>query len=581
MRQQCREARRRRGVLSAFRPAIMRAMIPALLAAPGAAPAAAQVARFDWFEYRGSDPIDRAISPGPGMYRNPILQGFYPDPSVMRVARDYYLVTSTFGYFPGIPIFHSRDLVTWRQIGNAIDRPTQLNLSGTGLSQGVFAPTIQHRRGMNYILNTCVGCGGNFVLTAHNPAGPWSDPIWLPDLEGGIDPSLFFDEDGRSWIVNNGPPQGKPLYEGHRAIWIQQFDSRTLKTFGPRTVLVNGGVDIAKKPIWIEGPHLFRKDGWYYLSCAEGGTGEGHSQVILRSRSVTGPFLPGPGNPILTQRDLPPDRAHPITSTGHAQFVTTPDGQWWATFLGVRPYKSDFYSTGRETFLLPVRWEKGWPGITRPGQAIPFLHARPRLPAQARAPIPTSGAFTLRDEFNGTALAPYWTMLRTPQTRWFALEKGALALTARPVGLGDKSNPSFLGRRQQHANATVMTRLRFAPDREGERAGLVALQNDDFWFFVGTRKVGGKAAIVVERRDGAAEAPEGHIIHAVPARSEAPVYLRISINGDRYRFDYGYSQGRRAAAWHRLAEVRTDSLTTHKAGGFVGSMFGLFAARAE
>jgi xylan 1,4-beta-xylosidase len=455
-----------------------------------ATPVAAQpVASFDWFEYRGEDPVDQANQPAPGQYRNPILQGFYPDPSVTRVGSDFYLVTSTFGYFPGIPVFHSRDLVSWTQIGNAIDRPDQLDFKQLGLSRGVFAPTIQAKAGTFYILNTCVDCGGNFVITAKNPAGPWSDPVWLPDLKGGIDPSLFFDDDGKTWIISNDTPAGPPRYEGHAALWVQQFDTRALKTFGPRTMVVDGGIDISTKPIWIEGPHLFKKDGYYYLCAAEGGTAEGHSQVILRSKSVTGPYVPGPTNPILTQRDLLRDRDNPITSAGHAQLVTTPDGEWWATFLAVRPYADDYYSTGRETFLMPVRWEDGWPRITRPGQAIPWVEARPALPAQPTPPVPTNGTFTVRDEFDGPKLPAYWMMLRNPRSTWFKVENGAVSLQARPVGLGDNANPSFLARRQQHQNAAAETVVRFTPEKDGDRAGIAVLQNDDYWFFLGLKQI--------------------------------------------------------------------------------------------
>ncbi|MGK6356719.1 glycoside hydrolase family 43 protein [Sphingomonas sp. DT-207] len=544
-----------------------------------ATPAAAQQARFDWFEYRGSDPVDTLFKPGPGEYRNPILQGFYPDPSVTRVGEDFYLVTSTFSYFPGIPVFHSRDLVNWAQIGNAIDRPNQLDFKKLGLSRGVFAPTIQAKDGVFYILNTCVDCGGNFVITAKNPAGPWSDPMWLPDLEGGIDPSLFFDEDGRTWILNNGPPEGKPQYEGHRAIWIQEFDRKTLKTFGPRKLLVNGGVDFSKKPIWIEGPHIFKKDGWYYLSCAEGGTAVGHSQVILRSKSVTGPYVPGPGNPILTQRDLPEDRAHPITSAGHAQLVTTPDGKWWATFLAVRPYQGDFYNTGRETFLLPVTWENGWPRITRPGQAIPYVHKRPALPVQPKPKLPTSGAFTVRDEFDGSTLPPYWMMLRNPRARWYALEKGTLVLDARAAGLGDNANPSFLTRRQQHINASAETVVRFAPQRDGDRAGIVALQSDEYWAFLGITRRDGKPVIALEWRAGPDEPARGATLGTVPleGKSGDPVHLRVTAAGDKYRFAYATRPG----AWTEIGAIEATMLSTKTAGGFVGATFGVFAGKGE
>ncbi|RYD58839.1 MAG: glycoside hydrolase family 43 protein [Sphingomonadales bacterium] len=558
----------------------------ALLALLLATPATAQrSAIFNWFEYQGADPID-ALSLKPNEYRNPVLRGFYPDPSVTRVGDDFYLVTSTFSYFPGIPVFKSKNLVDWTQIGNAIDRPDQLDFKQLGLSRGVFAPTIQAKDGIFYILNTCVDCGGNFVITAKNPAGPWSDPVWLPALEGGIDPSLFFDADGRTWILNNGPPEGNPQYEGHRAIWIQEFDRKTLKSFGPRTVLVNGGVDFSKKPIWIEGPQIFQKDGWYYLSCAEGGTAEGHSQVILRSKSVTGPFLPNPNNPVLTQRDLPMDRDHRVTSAGHAQLVTTPDGRWWATFLAVRPYAGDFYTTGRETFLLPVEWVDGWPAITRPGQAIPLTHARPQLPSGPKPPVPTSGAFTIREDFTSEPLSPAWMMLRNPRERWYALDGHSLRLTPRPVGLGDNANPSFLARRQQHTKATATTSMFYAPMNEGDRAGLAVFQNDDYWFFLGLKRAGGKLVVTVDQRDGPKTPRLGKtLFSAEDARIHSgPLYLRIAVDKNRYTFSYGRPHPARnynPAIWKTLGTVETDSLTTSTAGGFVGSVFGLLAATGE
>ncbi|MET0309634.1 MAG: glycoside hydrolase family 43 protein [Sphingomonas sp.] len=557
----------------------MRMFLPLLALSAPLSAAAQPVARFDWFEYRGADPVDTARRVGQGEYRNPILRGFYPDPSVTRVGDDFYLVTSTFGYFPGIPVFHSRDLVNWTQIGNAIDRPGMLDFGRLGLSRGVFAPSIQAKDGIFYLLNTCVDCGDNFVVTAKNPAGPWSDPVWLPDLKGGIDPSLFFDDDGRSWVVNNGPPEGTPQYEGHRAIWIQEFDRKTLKSFGPRKVLVNGGVDFSKKPIWIEGPHIFKKDGWYYLSCAEGGTAEGHSQVILRSRTVDGPYLPNPANPILTQRDLPRDRANPITSAGHAQLVTTPDGKWWATFLAVRPYEGDFYNTGRETFLLPVEWKQGWPSILPHGQAIPYVHARPALPRQRAPRVPTSGAFTIRDEFDGTKLPPYWMMLRNPRTAWYALDHGALALTARPVALGDNGNPSFLARRQQHTNASAETVLRFAPAREGDRAGIVALQNDDYWAFLGVAMRNGRRVVTLDTRTGPKDPANGIQQRAVPLTGKpgAPLRLRVTAQGARYAFAYADASGK----WTDIGAVDGKMLSTRAAGGFVGAVFGVYAATAQ
>ncbi|WP_246167131.1 glycoside hydrolase family 43 protein [Sphingomonas piscis] len=525
---------------------------------------------FDWFEYQGNDPLPQA---GAGEFNNPILTGFYPDPSITRVGDDYYIVTSTFSYFPGLPIWHSRDLVSWKQIGNAISRPTQLDFKKLGLSRGVFAPTIEHRNGTFYIANTCVDCGGNFVITAKNPAGPWSDPIWQPEVDG-IDPSIFFDDDGRAWMLNNGAPTEKPRYEGHRAIWIQEFDVRTNKTFGPRTLLVNGGVDISKKPIWIEGPNIYKKDGWYYLSAAEGGTAEGHSQVALRSKNVTGPYTPWEGNPYLTQRDLPRDRKSPITSAGHADLVQLPDGSWWASFLAVRPYEGDFYNTGRETFLMPVSWAEGWPRITRPGETIPYVLKRPNLRPSGTAA--NGRRERVREEFNGQALPLDWMMMRNPRERWYSLSGGALQLTPRPVGLGDFANPSMVGRRQQHMYATASTSVRFNPAASGDKAGLTALQNDEYWYLLSVARGSAGPEVRLERRAGPNDPASGTVLASAPLSTGAgtPVQLRIRARGGAYDFEYAIRGGR----WQTLAANQDGKiLSTKTAGGFVGTVFGLYA----
>lgn len=568
-----------------IRAGAMAAMTASLAAgALAAGTATAQTAVFEDFVYRGADPANSQPI-GAGEYRNPVLQGFYPDPSLTRVGDDYYLVTSTFAYFPGIPVFHSRDLVNWTQLGNAIDRPDQLDFGALGLSRGVFAPAIEHRDGTFWILNTCVDCGDNFLVTATDPAGPWSDPVWLPDLKGAIDPSLFFDADGSAWILNNGPPEGEPRYEGHRAIWIQRFDPEAKRTVGPRTVLVDGGVAPETNPIWIEGPHLIRRGEWLYLIAAEGGTAEAHSQVVLRGRHPEGPFEPWDGNPFLTQRDLPRDRAHPITSAGHADLVQLPDGSWWGTFLAVRPYEGDFYNTGRETFLMPVDWSGDWPVMTRPGEVIPYVAARPDLPAQPAPALPTSGDFEVAETFDGP-LGPHWMMMRNPRETWHEVAEGALRLKARPAGLGDNANPSFLGRRQQHQNATAETTLAAVPTRPGDRFGLAALQSDDFWFAISA--VAGPQGPVVElrRRAGPDQAAEGELVAQAPLDGAGPIRFRFTAAGDTYAAAYAQGEAGGEAGgdgdWRTLADdLDGRTLSTRTAGGFVGAVFGPFAQSAD
>jgi len=533
---------------------------------------ATNLARFDWVEYHGVEP---GPAPAAGEYRNPILGGFYPDPSVVRVGGDFYLVNSTFSWFPGIPVWHSRDLVHWRQIGNAISRPGQLDFTGLGMSRGVFAPAISHHDGRFYIVNTCVDCGGNFVITAREPKGPWSQPVWLKNV-GGIDPSLFFDDDGSAWLVHNWAPKEKPRYSGHTAIWLHRFDPRTLQTVGDPTMIVDAGVNPSQNPVWIEGPHLFKKDGVYYLMAAEGGTSEQHSEVIFRSDKVEGPYVPAPAsvNPILTQRDLDPGRSNPITSSGHADLVKTAGGDWWAVFLATRPYQGDLYNTGRETFLLPVSWHDGWPTILPHKAAIPTITKAPSLPRDT-AP-PTAGSFVSRDEFAGSALAPEWMMMRTPATSWWRLEKGALVLPARNERLGDGKQPSFIARRQQNTDAIVTTALNFAP-AEGEEAGLAALQNDDDFLAVSLARFDGKLIVRVTRRAGTSEPADGIIVASKPV-AQGPIQLRIHARGGRYDFDYALRPGQ----WQPVAhDVDGTNLSTAKAGGFVGTLIGPFAQSAK
>ena len=533
-----------------------------------AALARAEPVVYEWFEYTGRDAVFEQPLPA-GHFRNPILSGFHPDPSITRAGQRFYLVHSTFAYFPGIPVFESTDLVHWKQIGSVIDRPSQLDFSKLGVSRGVFAPSIEHRDGTFYVFNTHVDGGGNFVVTAKNPAGPWSDPVWLPELAGGIDPSMFVDDDGRAYVLNNGPPAGAPRYDGHRAIWIQEFDRAALRLQGPRKVLIDGGVDPGKQPIWIEGPHIYKRQGWYYLSCAEGGTGPQHSQVVLRARSPRGPFEPHAGNPILTQRDLAPDRTNPVTNAGHADLVEAPDGTWWATFLATRTYEGVHYNTGRETFLLPVTWHDGWPLILERDRAIPRVVRGPKF-MQARTQAPLSGNFTWRDEFDTSALDKAWLQLRTSQQKWFDLRRvaGALSIDPQVARLGDTATPSFLARRQQHLVFDATTALR-VPGATGIAAGLAAFQNESHWYFLGTRRTEHGVGIFLEKQSKAGL----ETIATATLPNVAQLKLRISGDARAYTFSYEAGDG-----WRMLKERDDGSiLSTEVAGGFVGATVGPYA----
>ncbi|MDP0501546.1 MAG: glycoside hydrolase family 43 protein [Verrucomicrobiota bacterium JB022] len=538
------------------------------LAGVAATALAAAPVSFDWFEYSGLDRTRAEPLPA-GHYANPILTGFYPDPSICRVGDDYYLTNSTFAYYPGLPIFHSKDLVNWEQIGHAIDRPDQLRYQGLGVSRGIFAPAITHHDDTFYLICTMVDGDGNFVITAKDPAGPWSDPHRL--RFSGIDPSLFFDDDGRVWIVNNDDPEGKPLYDGHRAIRIRELDLETMQIKGESKVLVNGGVDISTKPIWIEGPHIYKREGWYYLSCAEGGTGPGHSQVIFRSRNVTGPYVAWENNPIMTQRHLPDDVPGAVTCVGHADLEIGPDGNWWATFLGVRPYDGHASPMGRETFLLPVEWtEDGWPTILPMDQRVPLTHASPGgAVVKPTVELPLAGNFTWRDEFDQPELASAWIMLRTPSEIWWHVDsgfEGKLQLTPRADVLSERGNPSYLARRVQHHDFEAAT-LAQVPVESGVSAGLVLFQNEGFHYYLGVKRDGQQVQLFLEQvREG-----KKQIVRTFELPDASQVALRVRAEKARCAFDFSLD----GAHWMPLAtDLDARMITTAAAGGFVGATVG-------
>ena len=525
---------------------------------------------FEWFNYEGKDRVYEEVSLGEDEYYNPVLAGFYPDPSIVRAGDDYYMVHSSFSYYPGIPIFHSKDLVNWTQIGHVLDRPSQLPVDSLGISRGVFAPTIEYHDGTFYVLNTLVDAGGNFMVTATDPAGPWSDPIWL-DRVGGIDPSIFFDDDGKVYVINNDAPEGTPLYPGHRAVWIREYDLETNRSISEPKVIINGGVDLSTKPIWIEGPHLMKVNGEYILHAAEGGTGPDHSQVVLKGNNPLGPFTPGPNNPILTQRHIPVDREFPVEYTGHADMVETASGEWWTIFLGVRPYDGRNFNTGRETFLLPVTWKDGWPVILEGDAAVPVTFTKPDLPEQAAPKIPTNGNFTLTEQFDSDELPFYWIFIRTPRENWYETGSGFLKITSRPDHISSLGQPSFIGRRQQHAYASASTNMVYKPGASGDEAGMAAFQNRNFNFFFGVgMNESGETELKLTQKAGA----DTELLKAIPF-SSTEIALKIEARGGEY--DFYYSEGNGSGEWHLFFEGADGTiLSTEKAGGFVGAVIGMY-----
>ncbi|MET8140482.1 glycoside hydrolase family 43 protein [Sphaerisporangium sp. NPDC005288] len=484
-------------------------------------------------------------------FSNPILPGFHPDPSICRVDEDYYLVTSSFEWFPGVPIFHSKDLVHWRQLGHVLDRASQLPLDGVRPSGGIYAPTLRHHDGLFYMITTLVDGlmeSGNFIVTAADPAGPWSEPYWLPETEG-FDPSLFFDDDGRAW-VHGARPARQRRHEGHTEVWLRELDLDGMKLVGEEHILWDGAV---KGAVWAEGPHLYKIGGAYYLLVSEGGTEHDHAISVARAGKVTGPYTGSTRNPILTHRNL--GRDHPIVGTGHGDLVQTPGGDWWMVLLAMRPYGGYHYNLGRETFLTPVRWEDGWPvaGLVEPAGDAPSV-------PPCRWPAPPAC-----DNFDTPRLMPQWNHLRTPREPYWTLTErpGFLRLRGRPESITERTNPSLIARRQEHAHFAAHTAMEFVPENR-ERAGLALVQNDDFHILLVMTASG---LTVIRRQDG--------VDHTMVQADVPPgrLWLGVEAHGQEYQMLYGTRPGE----WRRLGEpVDGRVLSSSMAGGFIGAYIGMY-----
>lgn len=523
-------------------------------------------ATFDWFDYAAVGADDETPD---GYFSNPVLPGFYPDPSITRRGDTYYLVNSSFAYTPGLPVFASKDLVNWHQIGNALQADSHIKFDGLGISRGIFAPTLRYHDGLFYLITTAVDSGGNFIMTASDPAGPWSKPVWLPEVEG-IDPDLFIDEDGRAYIAHNDAPPGVPRYDGHRAVWMWELDLTTLKIKpDSRKLLVNGGVDIATHPVWIEGPHIYRIGDWYYLTCAEGGTSVNHSQVVFRTSSLDEPFVPYQHNPILTQRDRPDAN---VTSTGHADFIQTPTGQWWSVFLATRPYKGNHYNTGRETFLLPIHWHNGWPRILAAGEPVPLSVAIPN------GATPSSTTFASRsrhfhDDFSGNALDPAWLGLNSFDRSWAASDKGGLTMTPISSSLTTPAQSAFLAKRQQHTHFDASTRLTELD--QGTQAGLVVFQNRQFHYFLGVERDALQRRVFLEKVDNNVVS---RVAEKVLQDTPEPLELRVSARSDKLQFSVTDATGENVLIG---GQQPAELLSTETAGGFVGAVIGMHARKVK
>jgi xylan 1,4-beta-xylosidase len=394
----------------------------------------------------------------PDTFINPILPGYHPDPSITRVGDDYYLVNSSFVWYPGLPIYHSKDLVNWELIGHAIDRPDMVDFTGLSDMFGLFAPTIRYHDGLFYIINTCVYRKGNFYITATDPSGPWSDPIWLPDAPG-IDPSLFWDDDGKCYYTGNRDVENKE-WPNQKSIYAQELDLVQNKLVGKPKHLTYGHANNAS---YTEAPHLYKVNGKYMLMVGEGGTGVKHAITVHHSDSIYGPYVADYTNPVLSHRHLGQD--YPLQAIGHGDLVQTQNGEWWAVMLGKR-HIDGLTTLSRETFLAKMEFEGQTP-IFNPGHGkVLMTQTRPDLPW---TPVEKEAA---KDQFDGDKLGMKWCTIRTPKESFYSVNNGELKLKLRKELMGNLVNSSILIQRFEHHKFEAMTKMNFTSSKENEQAGL-------------------------------------------------------------------------------------------------------------
>ncbi|MDR3688295.1 MAG: family 43 glycosylhydrolase [Fimbriimonas sp.] len=464
--------------------------------------------------------------------QNPIVRGFSPDPSVCRVNDDFYLVNSSFAYFPGVPIRHSRNLSDWELIGHCLTRPSQLPLVKIPIACGIYAPTLRYHAGKFYMITTNVAGGGNFLVTATDIRGPWSEPVWIH--VDSIDPSLFWDDDGTCYLTVNGASIRQAVIDPSTGKLLSEL-----------------------QPIWTgtggrypEGPHLFKRNGMYYLTVAEGGTEFGHMQTLARSAKPMGPFQPCPHNPILTHRSL----VSPFQAIGHADFFDDGKGNWWAVCLGIRPKGyPETHCLGRETFLVPVKWgDDGWPVLGDSG----------RVPLALDLPVQRSAVQPQYIVFGSGGVPVDWSYLRNPRPQSYEPHEDFLRLKGTHVSLADIDSPTWIGCPQCWFDSEFVVNCTASTAADGE-AGLSVFQNERHraeLFFQGEnvclRLTIGPLSVVTKR---------------VPVHKNAG---KLVVRTRDEHYEFAYDDGTSSVT---LGSIESKYLSTEVGGGFTGVMLGAYA----
>lgn len=492
-------------------------------------------------------------------YQNPIISGYNPDPTICRVGEDYYIMNSSFEYFPGVPIYHSRNLVNWELQGHVLTRKSQVDLTKVNPSNGIYAPTLRYHDGYFFMCTTNVGKKGNFIVYSRDILEGWSEPVWVD--QWGIDPSLLFDDDGKVYFCT------AEFSRGNEGIYICELNPFTGEKYTETKLLTKG---CGGK--YAEGPHLYKWFGKYYLMMAEGGTEYGHMETIMRSDSPYGPYEPCPHNPIITHRN---DMKEDIMCTGHGDMMEDADGNWWLVCLGVRPITNEkrrvlLHNLGRETFLAPVSWEDGWPVVGTEGT----------IGLEMEGPLPGKPELVNRsfaDDFSSSQWKLQYNFLRNPVYENYQLcpEDKCLILRGNEVTLSMADSPSFVGVRQKEFQVQATVKVRVRNGGEKLRAGLTAYYNKAFHY-----------DIFMEKKNGSFQVTLGKQLFDVQADVSVcdmgdtdTVYLKIVADKEFYKFYYA-TDGRE---YQYLGQGLTAGLCTEvtETMTFTGVYLGMFAEDGE
>jgi xylan 1,4-beta-xylosidase len=513
--------------------------------------------------------------------RNPILPGFNPDPSIVRVGDDYYIATSTFEWYPGVQIHHSRDLVHWRLLTRPLNRPSQLNMLGNLDSCGVWAPCLSNADGLFWLIYTdvkrfgrasVVGAGGasmrdfhNYLVTSPRIDGEWSDPVYLNS--SGFDPSLFHDDDGRKYLLNMLWDH-RPGNNRFAGIVLQEYSSEKRRLVGERRIIFQGTA-----LGFTEAPHLYKRNGWYYLLTAEGGTGWGHAVTMARSRNVTGPYVLHPETYIMSARNRPDAE---LQRAGHADLVETQNGETFMVYLCGRPLRNRGRCTlGRETAIQKMVWGADDWLRTLDGQGIPTVETpAPELTAHTFPPV------SEREDFSSPKLPIDFQWLRTP---W---PEEIFSVTARPgflrllgrESLGSPFQQSLVARRQQAHCISAATIVEFEPEHFQQMAGLVCYYSSAkfHYIYLSHDETIGKHLRVMSCIPDSLQADAFTPPIAIP--SGKPVHLRVEIDYERLHFGYRVEGADNDWRWLPQqfdASILSDEAAAPGTANFTGAFVGV------